>query len=366
MEAVSSSAWFPSRSRKGRGSAGPWGAGGTSQPHTRPSPPFQTSPSFFQQGQNHGLCSYFPPDTPSKEPDNWPSVGNHQLKTSGKPLHHHSQVLTTAGFITSKTNPASTHGAALSRHGVTKNGSLTVKHHRHHLILTAVLNVSEQPAEAATLGYNVRWPSRVRAHPQVLKASSGRHHHCHQDPGGTAIFKGDSNGHDTEEKEEISKTPSVIISNNFKHIKASVKARDPGIPLFSPVFTIITTSVESGRLRKTAGSQAGVPGNFLRSSTFISGSNYITVYFPTTWTVPAAFQKDEEIKLWKQCLWSKALVCKHSPRKQRHNSVITLKLLSPCLFYPLALDMLNFALSFEVFLFWYYRYNSEEANYVNS
>jgi len=28
--------------------------------------------------------------------------------------------------------------------------------------------------------------------------------------------------------------------------------------------------------------------------------------------------------------------------------------------------MFNFALSFEVFSFWYYHYNSEEANYVNS
>lgn len=156
MEAVSSSAWLPSRSHKGKGSAGSWGAGG---PHSRTPAallPFRPPPSPSSKGKNTAcaLTSLQTLHVRSRIIDR--QEGNHQLKTSGKPLRHHSRVLTTAGFITSKTNPASTHGAARSRHGITKNVSLTVKHHRHHLILTAVLNVSEQPAEAVTLGYNVR------------------------------------------------------------------------------------------------------------------------------------------------------------------------------------------------------------------
>lgn len=62
---------------------------------------------------------------------------------------------------------------------------------------------------------------------------------------------------------------------------------------------------------------------------------------------------------------AKIFACKYRPRKQKQFSNHT-KTLFPCLPYSLALDMFNFALPLEVFSFWHYHYNSEEANYINS
>lgn len=57
---------------------------------------------------------------------------------------------------------------------------------------------------------------------------------------------------------------------------------------------------------------SGAKEFFLRTSRFISGSNHVTVHFPTTWTVPAAFQKDKKKNCGSTVSKSKALVCQEN------------------------------------------------------
>lgn len=90
-------------------------------------------------------------------------------------------------------------------------------------------------------------------------------------PSGTAVVRDDSSGNGSEEKEQTSKTPSILISNNFKLTEVSLKAKDPGILPFFCLYPYnhlggIRTLKEGSRFTSSGAREFfNYPGNFIES-----------------------------------------------------------------------------------------------------